>query len=381
MGDLKEHRYSDALWLRGGFSQISSSASTLRVGLGELGYDHAFVPSIGQDFLGVNFEYSYSWLDTPSNTANTYGATLYNTYLAPNGFYIDTRVKYLYLSPTSRLTYTVDNASLFADFTYGQNIPAQATVNVRNSGTWFVGQSNTIETLTITNPEDNLNRDNFEKLTNLASVDFRFSDKGVTLRSLETINDANRFILKTNSIGSNGGAGGVFRLFGVFNTAGWTEVRDQNNQTLQETIATDQIQTNQLNGTHHIQLFWDRNSFDKSLLNTDLEPKKIIVAKQFQQTGGSNFVGAVTPIGVYNYITNLKRENFTWMDNNGMQNTGTQWIIADVQRADNSYMSRLLDSIFQTQFRIYKTQIDTLNLRMGELRKLNRVHGVWLRSK
>lgn len=284
-------------------------------------------------------------------------------------------------SATSRLTYNVDNASLFADFTYDQNanLTAQATVNVQNSGTWFVGQSNTINTLTITNPQANLNRDNFKNLTNLASVDFRFKDKGATLRSLEVINDTNRFLLRTNSIGSNGGAGGVFRLFGVFNTAGWTPVFDQN-QTLQETIATDQIQTNQLNGVHHIQLFWDKNRFDKSLLNTNLEPNKIIVAKQYTPTGGSNFVGAVTPVGVYNYITNLKRENFTWTDN-GVQKTGIQWIIADVQRADNSYMSRLLDSIFQTQFRIYKTQIDTLNLRMGELRKLNRVHGVWLRSK
>lgn len=291
---------------------------------------------------------------------------------------IDTRI----LSDTSRLTYNVNNASLFADFTYGRDIPAQATVNVQNSGTWFVGQSNTINTLTITNPQANLNRDNFKNLTNLASVDFRFSDKGATMRTLETIDETTRYILRTTSIGSNGGAGGVFRLYGVFNTAGWKEVRDINNgNTLQETIATDQIQTDTLNGTHYIQLFWDKNNFDKSLINTNLEDRKIIVAKQYQPTGGSDFVGAVTPIGVYNYITNLKKESFQWTNVNGAQTTGWQWIIGDVQRADNSYLSKLLDSIFQTQFRIYKTQIDTLNLRMGELRKLNRVHGVWLRSK
>lgn len=286
---------------------------------------------------------------------------------------IDTRI----LSNTSRLTYNVNNASLFADFTYGQNIPAQATVDVQNSGTWFVSQSNDIQTLTITNPQANLNRNNFEKLTNLASVDFRYSDKGATLRNLEAINGTNRFILKTDNIGSNGGAGGVFRLYGVFNTAGWTEVLDPNNQTFQETVATDQIQTNQLNGTHYIQLFWNQGNFDKSLLNTNLKDKKIIVAKQTTMTPGGNFVGAVTPIGVYNYITNLEREIY----NGANGPAGWQWIVTDVQRADNSYLSKLLDSIFQTQFRIYKTQIDTLNLRMGELRKLNRVHGVWLRSK
>lgn len=298
---------------------------------------------------------------------------------------IDTRI----LSDTSRLTYNVNNASLFADFTYNNNQTdptgqqgRQAFINVQNSGTWFVGQSNTINTLTITNPQANLNRDNFKNLTNLASVDFRFKDKGATMRTLETIDEATRYILRTTSIGSNGGAGGVFRLFGVFNTAGWREVRDANNaNTLQETIATDQIQTDTLNGTHYIQLFWDKNNFDKSLINTNLEDRKIIVAKQYNQTVGSDFVGAVTPIGVYNYITNLKKESFQWTDGQGVMHNGTQWIIGDVQRADNSYLSKLLDSIFQTQFRIYKTQIDTLNLRMGELRKLNRVHGVWLRSK
>lgn len=101
LGDLKDHRYADALWLRGGFSQISSNNSTLRVALGSFGYDHAFVPAFGQDFLGVNFDYSYSWLDTPKDTSNAFGFTLYNTYLAPSRFYIDTRLKYLYISPST----------------------------------------------------------------------------------------------------------------------------------------------------------------------------------------------------------------------------------------------------------------------------------------
>lgn len=285
-------------------------------------------------------------------------------------------------SEASRLSFNVDNASLYADFKYdpNANLASQAIFNIKNSGTWFVSQDNKIQTLTIGNPEGNLNRDNFKNLTNLASVDFRFAQKGEILRAIEVMNEETRYTLRTDTIESGGLAGGVFRMYGVLNQAGWTQINDQAGD-LQETIATDQIQTNQLNGTHHVQLFWDKNSFDKSLLNTNLESKKIIVAKQFQKVGGSNFIGAVTPIGVYNYITNLKKENFTWTDDQGVQNQGDQWIVADVQRADNSYMSRLLDSIFQTQFRIYKTQIDTLNLRMGELRKLNRVHGVWLRSK
>lgn len=101
LGDLRDHRYSDSLWLAGSFSQLSSIYnSTLKVAQGEVGYDHAFVPPVGQNFLGVNFEYSYSWLDSPKNTTNVFGVAVYNTYLAPSRFYIDTRVKYLYLSPS-----------------------------------------------------------------------------------------------------------------------------------------------------------------------------------------------------------------------------------------------------------------------------------------
>ncbi|RDU69280.1 autotransporter outer membrane beta-barrel domain-containing protein [Helicobacter cholecystus] len=301
---------------------------------------------------------------------------------------IDTKIN----SAASRLNYNINNASLYADFTYdnaqnpntpgGVNNPAQALLNITNSGTWYVGKDNAVENLMIGNPSENLTKDNFENLTNLASVDFRFANKGTTLRAIERMNEDNRFTLNIGSIGSPVGlSGGVFRLYGILNANGWNAVNDINTGDLIENIATDQVHTSQLNGTHHIQLFWDKNSFDKSLLNTDLEPRKIIVAKEFATPRNSNFVGAVTPIGVYNYITNLKKENFTYTDNNGALQTGSQWIVTDVQRADNSYMSRLLDSLFQTQFRIYKTQIDTLNLRMGELRKLNRVHGVWLRSK
>lgn len=99
LGSLKDHRYSDAIWLKGGFSSISSNSSTLKVGMANLGYDHSFLPHSGQDFFGFNLEYSYSWLHSPKNTTHAYGASLYNTYLSPIGFYIDSRIKYLHLLP------------------------------------------------------------------------------------------------------------------------------------------------------------------------------------------------------------------------------------------------------------------------------------------
>ena len=276
---------------------------------------------------------------------------------------------------TAQVSLNANHSSLYADFTCYNNINPQSNITLSNAGTWYLGGSNSLSQLTIDNPQANLTKDNFEHLNNLSAVDFRYTDKGKTLRTSTELNDQTRFTLTARNIQ---GQNGVFRLFGVFNRDGWTPVNNAVNGDLQETVATDQvIATDRVFGTNYIQLFWNQGNFDKSLLNTNLKDKKIIVAKQTTMTPGGNFVGAITPIGVYNYITNLEREIYN--DANGP--AGLQWIVTDVQRADNSYLSKLLDSIFQTQFRIYKTQIDTLNLRMGELRKLNRVHGVWLRSK
>lgn len=276
------------------------------------------------------------------------------------------------------LSFNVNDSSLFADFKYnaGTNNQAQGSITLSNQGIWFLSQSNTINHLEINNPKDQVNKDNLKDLENLAAVDMRFKNKGADLRDELKLDDQNRYTLKTSQIR---GANGVFRIFGVLNQDGWTKKTDPNNpQKLEETIATDQIVTNQLFNTHYMQVFWNKTNFDKKLLNKNLEEHKIIVAKQEQPNGGGDFVGAVTPIGVYNYITNLKKIQ---SQPNAQGVVGWEWIISDVQRADNSYLSRLLDSIFQSQYRIFKMESDTFNLRMGELRNMKRVHGVWLRTK
>lgn len=310
--------------------------------------------------------------------------TSYNRGGASPNFHINlsgkstAKIKLNIFSQAAVLNFSVNNASLYADFHYDEKqvLPAQGNITLNNGAVWYPSQSNTINVLTINNDQNLINTEQLKSLSGLSAVDLRFSDQGATLRNDLTMDNTTRRTIKSANIQ---GRNGVFRLFGVFNREGWTPVTDQNN-TLTETIATDQIVTKQLFNTHYIQVFWNQNNFDKSLINKNLEDEKIIVAKQEGPNGGSDLIGAVTPIGVYNYITNLKKETYTYTENGNPQ-LGWQWIVSDVQRADNSYLSRLLDSLFQTQFRIQKTQIDTLNLRMGELRKLNRVHSVWVRSK
>lgn len=288
------------------------------------------------------------------------------------------KIKFDIFSRAAVLSLVANDSSLYTDFEYKvDQLDAQGNIVLNNGAVWYPSQSNTINVLTINNDQNLINTEQLKSLSGLSAVDLRFSDQGATLRNDLTMDNTTRRTIKSANIQ---GRNGVFRLFGVFNREGWTPIIDQNTNTLTETIATDQIVTKQLFNTHYIQIFWNQNNFDKSLINKNLEDEKIIVAKQEGPNGGSDLIGAVTPIGVYNYITNLKKENYTYTEN-GAQQLGWQWIVSDVQRADNSYLSRLLDSLFQTQFRIQKTQIDTLNLRMGELRKLNRVHSVWVRSK
>lgn len=291
------------------------------------------------------------------------------------------KLKANFLDNTGNLTLIANHSSLFADFTYqNQNPPAQnaAVVNItlNSGGVWYLSQSNQINTLSISNPNNQVTSENLKSLSNLSAVDMRFKDQGATLRNDLKLDANNRYTLTTTQIQGNNG---VFRIFGVLNRNGWTKVQAQPpNAAQDETIATDQIITEGVFNTHYLQVFWNSSNFDKSLLNKNLEGERIVVAKQTGLNGNGDFIGAVTPIGLYNYITNLKKEI---LQGQGGVQAGWQWIVQDVQRADNSYLSRLLDSLFQSQYRIFKMETDTLNLRLGELRDMRRVHGIWLRTK
>lgn len=276
----------------------------------------------------------------------------------------------------ANLTFNVNHSSLYADFTYGAQIPTQGRITLNNGGIWLMSQSNTIDYLEINNDISKITKENFEDLKEQSAVDMRFENQGAGLRNVLKYAQDSRFVLSANQIR---GGNGVFRITGALNKEGWTRV--ENGGALEETIATDQIIAGQVFNTHYMQVFWNPTNFDKGLLNQNLEDYKIVVAKQNNIASDSDFVGAVTPIGVYNYVTNLKKEMMQYQGANGQLENGWQWIITDVQRADNSYLSRLLDSLFQSQYRIFKMESDTFNQRMGELRDMTRVHGVWLRTK
>lgn len=108
-GDLKSYPLKDGFWLRENFTQQSSKpsstllSSTTQSLLTQLGYDHAFTPRGGKNFLGFSLGYAYSWIDFSSQkaNANSFNLTLYDSYVANNHFYIDSSLSYTFILPSN----------------------------------------------------------------------------------------------------------------------------------------------------------------------------------------------------------------------------------------------------------------------------------------
>lgn len=111
LGDLKSYGMKNGIWLRSEFvEQITKEDSNLYKSknqslLSSLGYDYAFSPSSGKNFLGFNLDYAYSWLeigDTKGNT-HSFGISLYDSFMAHNHFYINSGLKYTMILPSNLL--------------------------------------------------------------------------------------------------------------------------------------------------------------------------------------------------------------------------------------------------------------------------------------
>lgn len=109
LGDLKSYGMKNGIWLRSGFvEQATKESSSLYKSknqslLSSLGYDYAFSPGGGKNFLGFNLDYAYSWLeiaDTKGN-AHSFGISLYDSFVAHNHFYINSSLKYTMIYPSN----------------------------------------------------------------------------------------------------------------------------------------------------------------------------------------------------------------------------------------------------------------------------------------
>lgn len=108
-GDLKSYPLKESFWLRANFTQQANAntptllSSTTQSLLAQAGYDHAFTPKGGKNFLGFSLSYAYSWIDLSSQkaVANSLSIALYDSYVANNHFYVDSSLFYTLLLPSN----------------------------------------------------------------------------------------------------------------------------------------------------------------------------------------------------------------------------------------------------------------------------------------
>ncbi|WP_027327343.1 autotransporter outer membrane beta-barrel domain-containing protein [Helicobacter pametensis] len=204
------------------------------------------------------------------------------------------------------------------------------------------------------------------------NIDLRYSDFNQTLRSFDRMSEANRITLTSKLIA---GHEGVFKLYGILNTALWDKDAQGNS------IATDQIITNLIKGDHYIQIYWDPKTLDSSLIGVDLKKHHLIVAKQLSTETQGNFIGASTPIGIYNYTTSLIKEELKDETNNTV---GYKWIIGNINGLSPdptpSQPAKTLNGIFSIPYKNFISQISTLHQRLGDLRYLNTSFGAYLKT-
>lgn len=259
--------------------------------------------------------------------------------------------------------FTLNNSTLYANFNYtANNRGGQDRMSIDlNQGTW------------ITNKSAYADEVNF---LDGGVIDLRFKDFEGSVREYTKMTDANRIKITSKNISGDG----TFKLYGILNRALWEKDAQGNS------IATDQIITNTLTGNQKVQIYWDPKTLDESLLSQELIGDRIVVAKQLSTQENGEFIGASTPIGLFEYTTTLSKE--ATRDNTGNQ-TGYEWVIgkftqgsaiAQPQNPSPSFLSKTLNSSLNIPYKTWLAQTQTLHERMGDLRRLDNIAGAYIKT-
>ncbi|MCE3046593.1 autotransporter outer membrane beta-barrel domain-containing protein [Helicobacter kayseriensis] len=282
----------------------------------------------------------------------------------------------------------ISNASLYANLAYSQNSQGRGDKdNVRialhNQGTWITNNSAFADEIffNVLLPDqrgpifpDQPKPDPLPPYPPLTpsghggNIDLRFSDFEHTPRNLQRINENNRITLTSKLIS---GDGGIFKLYGILNTGLWSKDNQGN------TIATDQIITQNLEGKHFIQIYWDSQNLDENLLKEDLSGHRIVVAKQLTPNLQGDFIGSSASIGIYDYTTPLEREEIK--DDQG-NTTGFEWVIGKITEPTPSRATKTLNAIFSIPYKTFLSQTTTLHQRLGDLRNFNNIVGPYFKA-
>lgn len=258
---------------------------------------------------------------------------------------------------TTKLNINLDGGILEGTIT--QADPIVGTMNLQSSGgfggRWIVTGDSAIKDLIINNSTQDIQNDAFLRApsenTPLSLVDTT-RDVGGSRIGLGMIahggnpqvgQTVERFVKLGNLSGNNG-------LFRVYADLG--------------TDTSDKIFANTASGNHIVQVYYNPATFTQ-----DLTGKNIVVVHVDDQQTQVDFKGGTTSIGTQDYTTTLNKV----INANG----GFDWIIGSTQNDGPNYGTKVIASILQSQYRSFTIQNETLNQRLGELKNIQRIHGVW----
>ncbi|WP_027326734.1 autotransporter outer membrane beta-barrel domain-containing protein [Helicobacter pametensis] len=156
---------------------------------------------------------------------------------------------------------------------------------------------------------------------------------------------------RTLHLGSLGGLNGVFRVY--------TDIGAE---------LSDKIAAQSGVGEHIIQVYYNPATY-----TTNLDGKYIVVAHIDDEGTTANFVGGPTEMGNHRYETELAK-----VPTRGGTG-GWDWILGNIKNTGPSYGTKVIASILQSQYRSFAIQTETLNQRLGELKDLKRIDGLWAR--
>lgn len=259
---------------------------------------------------------------------------------------------------TTTLDISLNGGIMQGTITQGQPLTGLMTLatNGKYGGRWIATDSSSIKDLTITNSSGNLtNRpamqgNSFDTLISL--VDTRFNADGTSRIGLSIIGngapDPTQTLARTITIGTLGGNNGVFRLY--------TDIGSGQ---------SDKISANRASGSHIMQVYYNPATYTDNIVN-----KRIVIAHVDDNQTTVDFKGGEVDMGTQTYQTSLIKV----VAENGI---GFDWILGSTQNLGASHSTKVIASILQSQYRSYAIQTENLRQRMGELRDINRVHGLW----
>lgn len=259
---------------------------------------------------------------------------------------------------TTNLIISLNGGIMQGVINQNQNLTGLMTLasSGQYGGRWLATGDSSIKELSISNASGNISNraamqaNSFDSVISLIDTTYNAdstSRVGLSLISTGTP-DATQTLARTVKIGSLIGSNGVFRVY--------TDIGAEQ---------SDKISAVSASGSHIMQVYYNPATFTDNIIN-----KYIVVAHVDDAQTTANFQGGEVDMGNQTYKTSLIKVA-------SKDGVGFDWILGSTQNLGPTYGTKVISSILQSQYRSYAIQTESLRQRMGELRDINRVHGLW----